>query len=165
MCNFCPKVDTSGKILYQLHKNIHHTRRWQLRLQQFGLSCYLQDLPYVGETSRTLKQRFYEHFYYWRNLKYPARAPPGVLDKKTGAAAKHFCLNGHCLEDVKIQILEFIRKPPMLKSTMKYRNTRELYWIYQLKTLEPMGLNNILSTRYLPVFKILISDLWNCSIL
>ncbi len=79
----------------------------------------------------------------WRNLKYPARAPPSVLDKKPPAVAKHFCLTGHCLDDVKIQILEFIGKPPMLRSTMKYRKTRELHWIYPLKTLEPMGLNNM----------------------
>ncbi len=51
------------------------------------------------------------------------------LTKKKSAVAKHFCLTGHCLDDVKIQILEFIRKPPMLKSTMKYRKTRELHWI------------------------------------
>ncbi len=38
--------------------------------------CKVCHKQYVGETSRTLKQRFYEHFYYWRNLKYQAKAPP-----------------------------------------------------------------------------------------
>ncbi len=65
------------------------------------------------------------------------------LDKKPSAVAKYFCLNGHSLDDVKIQILENILKPPMLKSTTKHRKMKELHWIYQLKTLEPIGLNTM----------------------
>ncbi len=46
----------------------------------------------------------------------------------------------YSLYDVKIQILEYILK---LKSTIKHRKTSELHWIYQLKTLESIGLNNM----------------------
>ncbi len=35
----------------------------------------------MGETPRSLKEMFYEHFYDWRNLKYPAKAPPVYLTK------------------------------------------------------------------------------------
>ncbi len=48
----------------------------------------------------------------------------------------------HCVNDVIIQPLEHIRKPPHLASTKKYRKTRELYWIYQLRTLEPKHLTH-----------------------
>ncbi len=130
VCNFCPKVDTSGKIMCTNSTRTYSTPQggsYGCNNLVYLVTCKICHKQYVGETSRTLKQRFYEHFYDWRNLKYPARAPSSVLDKKPSAVVKHFCLTGHCLDDVKIQILEFIRKPPMLKSTMKYRKTRELY--------------------------------------
>ncbi len=49
------------------------------------------------------------------------RASPSVQNINHSAMAKPFCLNRDKLDDVKIQILEHILRPPLLKSTTKYR--------------------------------------------
>ncbi len=47
--------------------------------------------------------------------------------KKSSGILKHFSVKPHCVNDVKIQPLEHIRKPPHLASTKKYRkNERTL---------------------------------------
>ncbi len=92
VCIYCRKVDTLGNIMCTNSGRMYKTSE--------GGSCGSNNLVY--------QNRFCEHFYDWRNLKYQAKAPPSALDKKPSAVAKHFCLNGHGLDDIKIQILEHI---------------------------------------------------------
>ncbi len=146
VCVYCPKADTGAKLCALTQVGcIKHQKGGSCGSNKVAylVTCKVCHKQYVGETSRTLKQRFNEHFYNWKNLKYPARAPPSVHNVNHSAVAKHFCLDGHKLDDGKIQILEHILRPPLLKSTTKYRKKRELHWIYQLKCLEPMALNNM----------------------
>ena len=70
---------------------------------------------YVGETKRSLKYRLAEH-----------------RDKATGA---HFNTAGHSLSDLKIIILEQVKK-----KEIEYRKQREKYFIRKLNTLN-IGLN------------------------
>ncbi len=96
VCIYCPKVDTSGNIMCT-NSGRYKTpegRSCGSNNLLYLVTCKVCHKQYVGETSRTLKQRFYEHFYDWRNLKYTAKAPSSALDKKPSAVAKHFCLNG-----------------------------------------------------------------------
>ncbi len=145
VCIYCPKVDTSDKIMSTNSGRKYKTQdggSWGSNNVVYLVTWKVCHKQYVGETFRTLKQRFYEHFYDWINLKYPAKAPPSLLHKNSSAVAKHFCLNEHSLDDVKIQILQYILKPPLLKNTIKYRKMRELHWIWRI------------FMRYLPVSKI-----------
>ncbi len=53
---------------------------------------------YVRETSRTLKEQLYEHFYDWRNLKNHQNVLPSALNRKLSVVAKHFCTTNHNLD-------------------------------------------------------------------
>ena len=145
-CIYCPKLDLSGTVTCTNTGRTYKTPE--------GGSCGCNNLvylvtckkckcQYVGETLRTLKERFYGHFYDIRNAKNPNLAPISVRSKPLTSMAKHFGCSTHSIEDVKIQILEFIKKPPRAEDTKIFRKKRELHWIYQLKTLDPLGLNTM----------------------
>ncbi len=124
VCVYCPKVDTGDKIMSTNTGRMYKTPEggsYGSNNVVYLVTCKLCYKQYVGNTSRTLKQRIYEHFYDWKNLKYPARAPSSVQNINHLAVSKHFCLDGHNLDDVKIQILKHLLRPPLLKSTTKYR--------------------------------------------
>ncbi len=145
-CDYCPKIDTSGKILCSKTKGTYKGPKDGTCGNNnlvYLVTCQRCQKQYVGETHRTLKERFYEHFYDCKHLSNPLNAPPSMQGKKSSGILKHFSVKPHCVNDVKIQPLEHIRKAPHVASTKKYRKTRELYWIYQLRTLEPMGLNTM----------------------
>ncbi len=66
VCNFCPKVDTSGEILSTNSTRTYSTPQGGscgYNNLVYLVTCKIFNKQYVGETSRTLKQRFYEHFY------------------------------------------------------------------------------------------------------
>ena len=54
---------------------------------------------------------------------------------------RHFARADHGALNLKIQILEHIRTPPKLKKTEIFILKREYFWIHQLCTMEPFGLN------------------------
>lgn len=107
------------------------------------VTCKKCNIQYVGETQRTIKERFYGHFYDIKNLRNPSSAPESARNKPPTSMGKHFSSNSHSEDDVKIQILEFIKKSPKAENTKIFRKKRELHWIYQLKTLDPNGLNTM----------------------
>ena len=78
---------------------------------------------YVGESKRSLKYRLAEHRGYVINKH---------MDKTTGA---HFSTAGHSLSDLKIMIIEQVKK----KDT-EYSTQREKYFIQKFNTLNT-GLN------------------------
>ena len=78
---------------------------------------------YIGETKRSLKHRLADHRGYVQNTH---------LDKATGA---HFNSPGHSLANMKITILEQVRK-----SDTEYRKQRESYFIRKFNTFNK-GLN------------------------
>ena len=63
-----------------------------------------------------------------------------MRDKTYSPLAKHFATNDHTLEDMSIQIIEHLTTPPEDKLQ---RRTREYFWIQQLKTVQPLGINNM----------------------
>lgn len=78
---------------------------------------------YIGETKRMLKFRLADHRGYVTNK---------VTHKATGA---HFNLPGHSLADLKITVIEQIKK-----NSDEYRKERESYFIRKFNTLHK-GIN------------------------
>ena len=72
---------------------------------------------YIGETGRILKYRLFEHRDYVTN---------NVTSQATGA---HFNLPGHSLANMKIGILEQVKK-----NDQDYRKERERYLIQKFNT-------------------------------
>ena len=55
--------------------------------------------------------------------------------------ARHFSTGSHCASTPMMELIEVLKSDPSLEQTTKDRRNRELYWIHQLRTLEPLGLN------------------------
>lgn len=90
--------------------------------------CTLCGMQYVGETKRQIADRLPEHL---RDIRKRNDTP----------VSRHFNLPDHSTDKLRIQVLEFIRQNRDLASTTEYRRKREFWWIHQLKSLEPLGIN------------------------
>ena len=91
------------------------------------MSYYLWQYTGIGETKRTLRERFEEHRQATNN---PLHA------NATAAVPSHFNQPGHSITDMELIPLEL---QPTL--SMSRRKTREAYLIDRGKTLLPDGLN------------------------
>ena len=89
------------------------------------LGCNRCPQQYIGETERTLKERFAEHRGYVKNK---------IYTKTTG---KHFNEVGHRESDMTITILEKV-----LNTNPQYRKQREKMWINKFNT-KYKGLNRM----------------------
>ena len=88
------------------------------------INCKKCGIQYIGETSRSLKQRFNDH-------------ASNIATKKQTAIAIHFNEDGHSKKDLEISAIEKIEN-----NNAQDRKQREKYWIQRLNTTFPHGLNN-----------------------
>ena len=89
-------------------------------------------MQYVGKTGRTLKIRFREHYYKFKN------------NRHNNIIYQHFKKSGHTIKDITIQPVEQLQFDNTVTSgfKMKARCTAELKWIKNLQTPFPLGLND-----------------------
>lgn len=87
------------------------------------ITCKKCHIQYVGETSRSLKDRLYNHISCIKNK----------IDNPIGS---HFNLHNHNTRDISILTIEKINDTSILT-----RKHREMYWIGKLQTMQPLGLN------------------------
>ena len=92
------------------------------------IQCNRCNLQYIGETKRSLKNRFIEHR---RTVNNPnSKSSPTT-------AAKHFLLTpNHSSNDIQLIPIEKI-----FSNRDSVRKAREAHLILKAKTLEPYGLN------------------------
>ncbi len=98
-CDYCLKIDTSGKMLCSKTKGTfkgpkdgtcgNNNLVYLVTCQR----CHKQN---VGETHRTHKERFYEHFYDCKRLSNSLNAPPSMQGKKSSGVSKHISVKPHC---------------------------------------------------------------------
>ena len=87
------------------------------------LTCGICNIQYVGETETAFNMRLNNHrSFFTKNRNCPL--------------TRHLKTTGHSFDTVKFQIID--QNPKWNTST---RRLRETFWIHQLKTLEPDGLN------------------------
>ena len=91
----------------------------------YCISCIHCGQQYIGESHRSLKERFGEHRGYVRGEK---------LNKATG---EHFNLEGHSISDMRIQIVEKI-----FTKNGFFRKEREKMFINKFDT-KRKGLNKV----------------------
>ena len=89
------------------------------------IGCKKCTQQYIGETERTVKERFLEHKGY---------VTTRTMSKATG---RHFNERGHSVSDMTLTILEKV-----FNQNPQYRKQREKMWITQFNT-KYKGLNRI----------------------
>ena len=100
------------------------------------ISCRKCGFQYVGETSQLLRCRINQHRSSIR------KSSPSTL------VAKHFPSPGHTVDDIRVMPIEHIEPHPneIQRSIDGCRCTREEFWIRELGTLDPYGLNDKLQS-------------------
>ena len=90
------------------------------------ITCNICKKQYVGETKRTFETRIKEHL---ADIKHNRYKP----------VSRH--MNNHNNHKITFQIISVIHNDPSKTNTTKIRKDREMYWIHQLRTITPRGLN------------------------
>ena len=90
----------------------------------YMISCNRCNMQYVGETENALHIRMNGHRFDITMRK---------LDKPVSF---HFNQPDHSIEDLKVMGMEKINN-----NSKKQKKLRERYWIFELRTLTPEGLN------------------------
>ena len=94
------------------------------------MSCTVCGLQYVGQTKRTIAERFKEHF--------------RSINKANSTDLKHVHFNSrghHGTDDIRIWIISMIKEHPDSARAQQARDKMEMFWYHQLGTLVPRGLN------------------------
>ena len=91
------------------------------------ITCRKCNLQYVGETSRTLRERVTDH-------------RSAVKLKKKTPIGLHFNLPNHSVFDLKITAIELIKTN---QNTDLFRKSKEKFWQQSLGTIYPKGLNSL----------------------
>ena len=127
-CAICPFV-TEGKFVKSTASNniieINKQVNCQTRNILYCITCTRCSVQYIGETERSLQDRFSEHKGYASNRK---------TNKTTG---EHYSQKGHQVSDMRVTIIEKI-----FSSDPAIRKEREKYFIGRMNT-KHKGLNKI----------------------
>ena len=87
----------------------------------YCITCKKCKKQYVGQTKRTLMQRFKEHFY---NIKISRTAKADKTEAQLGkidAIGSHFALPDHDVNNLQISVLAFITLTPKSKEALVLR--------------------------------------------
>ena len=112
---------TASKFSIDINKPVN----CQTRNILYCIQCNRCRIQYIGESERTLQDRFSEHKGYAENCK---------TSKSTG---EHFSQQGHRVSDMKVTIIEKIFNPDQA-----FRKEREKFYIMKMNT-KYKGLNKI----------------------
>ncbi len=70
-----------------------------------------------------------------------AIAPPSIKTQGPTNVGLHFSHMGHSIQDMQINVLEYIRLDPNSATTKPWCETREIFWMHKIKSLKPFGIN------------------------
>ena len=119
-CVICPYVKT-GKTVKSAASNltvdINRPVNCQTKNMLYCISCDKCTMQYIGESERSLQERFSEHRGYVNN---------GHVSKATG---EHFSQKGHTLSDMRVTVLEKI-----FSTDPAVRKEREKLFIKEMNT-------------------------------
>ena len=97
------------------------------------ITCRSCKLQYVGETGRKVRNRMYGHCYLIRKNS----------DSRSTPVSVHFNKAGHKISDISFQVIERCPIKEDLTATDTYRKRREKFWMWQLRTIAPAGINHM----------------------
>ena len=132
-CNYCPYLNKTERIKSTTTGKTHPAmRNVSCRSSNlvYAITCQVCGMQYVGQTLLRLQDRFVGHF---GDIKRNDHNKP---------VAAHFTQAGHNQkDDLRITVLEFIKKPPRSLQAITIRHKVEFKWTHTLRTLAPQGIN------------------------
>jgi len=136
-CRICPKPTENGRYKssatgreYQGPKNYSCKTSNVIYL----ITCKKCKMQYVGETYRQFGIRMKEHLRYIKN--------PSQYDEPTG---RHFNSKGHNISDFTCRVIWTLKGKPEKSSPQRIK--KEEFFIDQLKTRKPRGMNDTASRQ------------------
>jgi len=124
-CKLCSNFKTSSSFTSSVTKktyNITYSMSCYTSNVIYLVTCAICNMQYVGETGRPLRDRFNNH-------------RSDIKLKKDTAIAIHFNNILHKYKHIQITPIEIINDP-------SERKNKEHYWIKELKTTYPLGINH-----------------------
>jgi hypothetical protein len=94
----------------------------------YMLTCQVCKQQYVGQTKRQFKIRIGEHL-------------ADIKHKRDSPVSLHFNKDLHTVNSVKCEIIEALKRDPESEASKSLRDRREQFWIHQLQTKYPNGIN------------------------
>jgi len=143
-CRYCHLCDKSGAIRSNTTKRryiIPQHYSCEFNNLIYAITCTKCGEQYVGQTSNTIRQRFQKHLKDIEHASNWAQAPPSYQNTGKTNVGRHFSQPNHSATNVKIQVLELIKANPKSDTATQLRLSRENYWMHQLKTIYPYGIN------------------------
>jgi len=135
-CKTCPLINTDAVFkssytnkTYKVSKGGNLTCKTSNVI--YLITCKRCGFQYVGETQCTLRDRFNGH-----------RGSILGKRKKNTYLALHFRQNGHTYSDLSVQIIENLVSTDEDRLDKDLRLQREKYWMTELCTVFPFGLND-----------------------
>ncbi|CAJ0934784.1 unnamed protein product [Ranitomeya imitator] len=130
-CTQCNNV-TRGSTFYHPHNGKQYNIKGYFTCDT-SFVVYLIKCPcglcYIGETTQPIKDRISKH-------KSTIRCKNTLLP-----IPHHFAAQGHTVAQLKFQVLEQVTPLRRGGDRVNLLKKREAYWIHELQTLTPMGLN------------------------
>ena len=146
-CRYCPNLDRIGTITctvtgtkYNCKKNFTCKSSNLI----YAITCQTCKMQYVGQTKRTLLERFQGHYgninKAFKTTSFPQNGNNWQIQSDT--LGKHFSNGTHRgTQDLNIQVLEFIPLPRDSERALQLRLKMEKHWIHKLRCSAPQGLN------------------------
>jgi hypothetical protein len=137
---YCPKILKSDRftshITHRPYKILHipNHRHVSCKITNiiYLILCWKCGLQYVRETGRRARDRLYEHLY---SIKQSNKVQTPV--------SSDFNTSGHTHRDLRFQVIERCHTASNPNQTAGSRKRRELFWIWELKTIPPDGINHM----------------------
>ncbi|OCT99382.1 uncharacterized protein LOC108698046 [Xenopus laevis] len=123
-CSICMYMETTSTFISSRTGNVYNiTERLSCVTSHviYLITCKKCKMQYVGKTSNSIRRRFVDHL-------------STINCKKALSLPQHFHLPGHSTQDIALTVIERVRSDQNLQK-------REMFWIQELDTLRPNGLN------------------------
>ena len=133
-CTYCPLLKNKDTVECNFTKKSHKTIdlpkhvTCEISNVIYLITCTKCHKHYVGETSRALRKRMYEH------------KASAQKDGQPTPVSRHFKSDGHNHKHMQFSVLEWCTPRSEAANTSRRRRT-ELSWIFRLHSLAPMGIN------------------------
>ena len=146
VCHYCPLLNTSGTIKCHVTGKIFKTMK-NITCRSSNLiyciTCKKCDMQYVGQTGRSILERFQGHCGKIKKYRTRRREEPILFRQQDkDGVGTHFSADNHNgTQDLIISVLAFISLPPKSQCALIYRLKVEKEWIHRMRCPAPLGLN------------------------